>query len=561
MSGRIEPRAERVADGVWRVASPLRGGVLSHNGYIAAVGGAYMAIDPGYEAGASALFAALPSSPPALALALDSGASTLSGLAGLRRAGFAGEIWADWVDALALAEAGVSGPYRYLHGEGRADGPLGRYGDAGAGVRFYLADGRLCALHERSGCLFTGLPASSMGRRLPTSAEGPGRPQAAFSEAFGIGAPSRALALAEGATLACPRYGSALPASSWEGDSPIDESPNRAAAPRSRRPGLSADLESLLGEIDKLRSDNLDLRSAMVVASDAALRDGLTGLYARPYAEEFIRSLAAQGSSYACAFIELDRLKEINRVAGPQAGDALLADLAAALSERAAESDYAAYLFRWSGPVILAAFDGGKAEAVAIGERLRAAVEAERRFSRPLTVSVAVASSDEASGEGEPAAELYALARARLKLLARKGGNAVLAESGEALAEKSLALVLDGDPIGAAYVVEYFAAREFAAVASSRGGEALELMERYKPELVIADAYLPQYDAFQLRARMLASTDLRGIPFVLLAELKTDELVERAQGLGIYHIFQKPAPLRELYGVARYLAAGGADER
>lgn len=556
MSGIVGPRAERLADGVWRVNVALRGGVLSHNGYIVAAGGAYLVVDPGYESGASALLAALPSAPPAAVAALDSGASTLSALAALRRAGFPGEIWADWVDALALAESGLPGPYRYLHGEGRADGPLGRYGAEGDGVRFFLAGGRLCALHERSGCLFTGLAASSMGRDLPASADGLGRPQAAFSEAFGIAAPTRALALAEGASLVCPRYGSALPASAWASGSAVP-----ASASPGPRPGPSADMERLLGEIDKLRTDNLDLRSAMVVASDAALRDGLTGLYARPYAEEFIRSLAAQGSSYACAFVELDRLKEINRVAGPQAGDALLADLASALSECAAESGAAAYLFRWSGPVVLAALDGGRAEAAALGERFRAAVEAGRRFSRPLTVSVAVASSDELAAGAEPASALYALARARLKLLARKGGNAVLAESGEALAEKSLALVLDGDPIGAAYVVEYFAAREFAAAASSRGGEALELMERYKPELVIADAYLPQYDAFQLRARMLASTDLRGIPFVLLAELKTDELVERAQALGVYHIFQKPVPLRELYGVARYLAVGGADER
>lgn len=374
MSGIGEPRAERLADGVWRVNVALRGSVLSHNGYIAAAGGAYLAVDPGYEAGASALLAALPAAPPAVVAALDSGASTLSALAALRRAGFSGEIWADWVDALALAEAGLPGPYRYLHGEGRADGPLGRYGAEGEGIRFYLAGGRLCALHERSRCLFTGLAASSMGRDLPASVDGLGRPQAAFSEAFGIGAPSRALALAEGASLVCPRYGSALPASAWAPGSAV-----RVPATPDPAPGPSADMERLLGEIDKLRTDNLDLRSAMVVASDAALRDGLTGLYARPYAEEFIRSLAAQGSSYACAFVELDRLKEINRVAGPQAGDALLADLASALSESAAESGTAAYLFRWSGPVILAAIDGGKAEAAALGEHLRAAVEAERR--------------------------------------------------------------------------------------------------------------------------------------------------------------------------------------
>jgi CheY-like chemotaxis protein len=85
-------------------------------------------------------------------------------------------------------------------------------------------------------------------------------------------------------------------------------------------------------------------------------------------------------------------------------------------------------------------------------------------------------------------------------------------------------------------------------------------MEKYQPEVVIADVYLPQFDALQIRARMLESGDLRRIPFVLLVEAKTDEIVERAHALQIFHIFEKPVPLRELLGVIRYLVRWVPDE-
>lgn len=314
------------------------------------------------------------------------------------------------------------------------------------------------------------------------------------------------------------------------------------------------------GELAELRVVNLNLRSAMVEASDAALRDGLSGLYGRAYADEFILSLLSAEGGFVCAFVELDRLKEINRELGVSGGDRIVADVAGFLSETAGE----AFLFRWSGPAFLLVLQCGMDEALGRAESIRRAVEAERRFSRPVTVSVALVDSGEANGSGarERLDSIQAIARARLKLLERRGGNEVSAESALAVEEKAMALVMDGDPIASEYLVEYLERYGFTAIGAARGGEALELMERYKPEVVVADTYLPQFDAFQIRSRMLASADLRRVPFVLIADKKTDELIERAHAMRIYHVFEKPVPLSELAGVMRYLIRheGDADQ-
>jgi len=553
-----EIRVEAIADGVWRMAGLSRGGILTVNCYLVREAASFIAIDAGPANQADAILAAMasvarPAEVGQLVL-LDDGPFAASGLAAWRNAGFKGEIVADWRAALGIAAAGIAGPYRYVHKERdgfSCDGP------SILELRILSGHpGQLFAMHCRTGCLFSGMVGSSMGRGLPTVSEAPGRAMRAFVAAFGSTGPALDEVVAAFDPLpamVCPRSGSCMRSDS------IPDPGVWTSAPVTSADGDAASKEvvSLLEEIDQLRTDNLDLRSSMVFASDAALRDEISGLYGRSYADEFLRSLIKQGSLFSGIFIEVDRLKELNREAGVEGGDRVIADAAGFLSERFTGG----FLFRWSGPVFLLVLESDRKEAFVQAESMRASLEADRRFSRPVTVSAAIVGNDELRGDAPEArlSSLQSFARARLKLLERRGGNEVLADSGSDVREKTMALVLDGDSISADYLVEFLNRREFSAIGAGRGGEALELMERYQPEVVIADAYLPQFDAFQIRARMLASPDLRRVPFVLLAQAKTDELVERAHTLRIFHVFEKPVPLVELLGVVRYLIGHGSD--
>jgi diguanylate cyclase (GGDEF)-like protein len=550
-------KVDSLAEGVWRVSCPTRGGILTINCYLIEDGTGFTAIEPGPASTADLMLAGVstlvqPGKIDRLIL-LDSSPFGASGAAAWRSAGFKGEIYADWRTALGISEAGIPGPFRFIHkdqDEYRCEGPVI--------LEFRTFDetpGSLFALHCQTGILFSGRLGSSMGLDLPSTVSAMDRPQQLYQKTFGLpGLELPALIQGFGSTvptLICPRFGSALAF-----DDPARLQIDKLSKEKAEGAG---EVLALLEEVEKLRADNLDLQSAMVFASDAALRDELSGLYDRAYANEFLRSLIIQGNSFCAAFIEIDRLKEYNRTAGVASGDQLLADIAGFLLENSSGG----YLFRWAGPVFLLVLESDRESAYRRAEEIRAAVAAERRFSRPTTISVAIVGSDELETEGKDdiLSDLQAYARARLKLLERRGGNEVLAESGSEIQEKSIALVLDGDSISADYLREFLNRQDFSAVGASRGGEALDLLAKYQPEVVIADAYLPQFDAFQIRARMLASADLRRIPFVLLVEAKTDEIVERAHTLQIFHIFEKPVPLRELLGVIRYLVRWVPDVR
>ena len=556
---------DELAAGVWKASCALRGGILSFNCYVVKGASGATAIEAGPADKAQRLIAAIASILPIHEIRelvlLDDNPFAASGAAAWRNAGFRGPIVADWRTALGLEAAEVPGPFRFVYAEAES---LAEGGGAQLELRTFPGHpGRMCALHRASGCLFTGGAGSSMGKDLPVLAtEANARPRSFFAESFGLRGPGLGEILAcfgEGVSLACPRFGSALPAALLGGE----------AAPGSALPpGASAcaeadgqrerdELRALVAENEALRADNLDLRSAMVTASDAALRDAASGLCGRAYAEVFLKALLEQGIAFSAAFVEVDKLREINRASGREGGDKLIADMALFLQERAAEG----VLFRWSGPTFLLVIERDRQAAFLNAEALRSAVEAERRFSRPSTISVAIVGSDELSaGSGDAAIEaVQAISRSRLRILERRGGNDVLADGAREVLEKALVLVLDGDAICSDYIVEYLNRRGFSAIGADLGGKALELMGDYEPEVVVADAFLPQFDAFQIRARMLASADLRRVPFVLLAESKTEELVERAHSLRIYHVFGKPVPLGELAGVIRFLIDASAD--
>lgn len=534
-------KTARLSDNAYCIGFRTPHGMLTQNVYLVRQADGFCLIEAGIRHWAEQLVQELKTLCPVdslrAILLLDNSQYAVSALECWRQAGFRGEIVADWRTALELNNGGLVGPFRYIHSA--EDRPVA-YGELQ--LRASRArPGFLYACLVSEGLLFSGAYGSALGRELPAAVPGSGPAQQAFRAYMGEADPDAgALLEAFGLPSArlCPRFGPLLESGTVAGKA----APAEPAA-------LGSDY--LLEEIQKLEAEKFDLQSAMVLASDSALRDPLSGLYGRQYAEEFLGSLLAQGAHFAAGFMMIDRIRQYNRDAGVAAGDELIASMAAFLQEQGGQL----YLFRWSGPVFLLIGETDREQAARRFEALREAVEAERRFARPLTVSVALVGSDElaVTDNSKALAELQSLARARLKLLERRGGNQVLSDSDADVQEKTLALILDGNPVSAKLLVEYLERQDFHAVGLNQGAEALGFMDRYQPEVVVAALNVPQYDAFQIRAHMLESGDLRHIPMVLLVEAKTGALVERAHGLRIFHIIEKPVMLRELFGLLRYL--------
>jgi PleD family two-component response regulator len=535
--------------GVWRLRAVLAEAGLAYNAYLVRTGDGFCVVDPGPAAFAEELIrqaaAVTPLSTVKAAVLLDESPLCHSSIAQWSAAGFTGTVLADWRVAEALS---ASGGARGLRGLREGDNPLP--GMPGLRVlRTLEPSGQIIVFCAEAGTLFSGRAGSSAGTDLPdVGADATLDRQKRFAAEHGHGGLLGDTAgLLASPPLLCPRFGSLLP-----GDLARAVIAGAHAA-HAGTGSAESRLSAAVLELEAAKASNYLLREAMITANDTALRDAASGLYGRAYADAFLQSIVPGTEGLAAAFIRVDRIKDLNRRVGARAVDVIFKDLAALVQEREPE----AMLFRWTGPVLLMILKGVGDRVFERLDALRLAVTQDKRFVHAVTVSIALVRGEEL--EGDAFARLQQLARERLKLLDLRGGNAILDRSDIPTEEKAFVLALDPDPLFLDFLVESLVRDGFHTVGISRGGEALALMERTNPELVIADLSLPQFDAFQIRMRMQASKDLNDVPFVLIASRKTDEMIARAHSLSIYHVLEKPVSMVELVGIARSLLSRSSD--
>jgi diguanylate cyclase (GGDEF)-like protein len=191
-------------------------------------------------------------------------------------------------------------------------------------------------------------------------------------------------------------------------------------------------LEKKLADSSALASlDKHEIRSNMarVTAELAKLadEDALTGLANRRAAERVLGAAVAGAMPLAVLFIDLDHFKSINDRLGHAMGDRVLRECAQLIRLGSRSGDVAA---RWGGEEFLLVLTGADAgRATEIAERLRVAVE---RYewgaldrSLAVTLSIGLACSTEVPAGG--AAELLALADARVYAAKKDGRNRVVA--------------------------------------------------------------------------------------------------------------------------------------
>ncbi len=133
---------------------------------------------------------------------------------------------------------------------------------------------------------------------------------------------------------------------------------------------------------------------------ELASTDALTGLANRRAAVDAlareVRAAERYGHPVSVVVLDLDHFKAVNDAHGHPAGDAVLVDVAVALSEQARDLDTIA---RWGGEEFLVIAPGTThAEAVAMAERLRAVLAARRPGGLEVTATFGVAQHESADG-------------------------------------------------------------------------------------------------------------------------------------------------------------------
>jgi len=168
---------------------------------------------------------------------------------------------------------------------------------------------------------------------------------------------------------------------------------------------------------------------------EQAITDPLTGAFNRRHMEarlaEAPEVLRRHGSPSALLLIDVDHFKRVNDELGHKAGDGVLKGLVSVVRSRSRAVDV---LFRMGGEEFVLLLPGTtEAEAAAVAEDIRGAVEEVGLAARPVTVSIGVAGlepGDSAESWIRVAdAAMYAAKEAGRNQVARRGRMAIAATS------------------------------------------------------------------------------------------------------------------------------------
>jgi DNA-binding response OmpR family regulator len=114
-------------------------------------------------------------------------------------------------------------------------------------------------------------------------------------------------------------------------------------------------------------------------------------------------------------------------------------------------------------------------------------------------------------------------------------------------------LVVDDTPQNVKLLADLLAGKGYAVVTAASGPEALELIDREPPDLVLLDVVMPEMSGYEVCRRLRARPDTQVLPVVMVTAL--DPAQERVKGLeaGADDFLSKPIDLPELLARVRSL--------
>jgi len=114
-------------------------------------------------------------------------------------------------------------------------------------------------------------------------------------------------------------------------------------------------------------------------------------------------------------------------------------------------------------------------------------------------------------------------------------------------------LIAEDSPTQAAQLAHLLEQRGYLVTVAANGREALALLERRKPNLVISDIVMPELDGYGLCKAIKTDTNLKDIPVMLVTTLSDPQDVIRGLECGADNFLRKPYDERYLLSRIDYL--------
>ncbi|MGO9480173.1 MAG: response regulator [Candidatus Kryptoniota bacterium] len=91
----------------------------------------------------------------------------------------------------------------------------------------------------------------------------------------------------------------------------------------------------------------------------------------------------------------------------------------------------------------------------------------------------------------------------------------------------------------------------YHVVSATSVANALELLNTYKPDLIISDIYMPEIGGFEFYEMVQKVSELRSVPFIFLSALADRQHVNEGKELGVDDYLTKPIDIDELVTTVR----------
>lgn len=98
---------------------------------------------------------------------------------------------------------------------------------------------------------------------------------------------------------------------------------------------------------------------------------------------------------------------------------------------------------------------------------------------------------------------------------------------------KSKILIAIGDDFTRNVYSEVFKAEKFEVLETKDGKEALNLVKNEKPDIILADVFLPEMGGFDLIETLRKTTETKRIPIMIFSQVEREEDKQRALELGV----------------------------
>jgi two-component system cell cycle response regulator len=323
-------------------------------------------------------------------------------------------------------------------------------------------------------------------------------------------------------------------------------------------------------KLDNLSSQNIHLKELndrlnanLKDTQDILQRCPITKLYKEIFFNEYLKkdlqSVHGKDEKIALLIVEIDKMSTTIFDYGQNAGDEVLKSTAYLLEKMKTPQQS---LFRLDGPqfaIYLPATD--RNHAVDFADKMRSTISQSQVFLHPTTVSIGVSFLDEFSNlslsEEELAEYLIKVAKLRLQIAKNRGMNIICYESDFLNYSENVGtvLVIEPDELNANIIETALTSLKINVVLCIDGLQAIEMIEKEEPDMILSEIFLPKIDGLVLREKMLQSSSQKNIPFIIMSHKKDEKSVQRANQLEILHYLKKPFMLSELVGLVQNLLA------